>query len=309
MRTDRPWPLQGVVDAFVSAEIGQGWQASFRPVVWRVGGTWETLVDQASVKREFRWGGNWRIEAGRFPSPFGFGMTENRANLNAGTLWCFRPYYMPLPSLGTDAPKVSLPSAVYPLGVSVGTSSRRWDARTAVVDRSPLEFWQRDPRAARGPNTIVGGGFTPRQGVRVGAATAWGDFAKAVGRQATSAYRTTGMEAEFAVGYTKVSGEWTRAEFQLPEGDRVALGWTAQIQHTLSPRVFAHSRATIFEAPERVGSARFIDRRYRSIDSTLGVRVNPEITLRLAHAAIDHWASPVVDHQVGLSAIWVRRWW
>jgi len=37
--------------------------------------------------------------------------------------------------------------------------------------------------------------------------------------------------------------------------------------------------------------------------------VNAETTIRLAHSAIRKWNVPVVDHQVGVSIVWARRWW
>ena len=69
-------------------------------------------------------------------------MTENRASLNAGILWWHRPYYMPLPSLGADLPRVSLISTVYPWGAQMAASDDHWDVRAAVVDRPPVEFWR-----------------------------------------------------------------------------------------------------------------------------------------------------------------------
>ena len=46
---------------------GTGWQLSVRPVVWRIRGEWDTLLDQASVRYETRRGANWRVEVGLFP--------------------------------------------------------------------------------------------------------------------------------------------------------------------------------------------------------------------------------------------------
>ena len=110
------WPVQVIIDTFAAVEIAPGWQLSVRPVIWRVGGEWETLPDQASIRYETRRGANWRVEIGKFPAPIGLGLTENRASLNAGLIWCHRPYYMAVPSLGADLPRVSLISATYPLG-------------------------------------------------------------------------------------------------------------------------------------------------------------------------------------------------
>lgn len=107
------WKTQVVIDLSGTVEVGGGVQATFRPKLWRIRGEWRTLVDQASLRYEFRKGSNWRVEAGRFASPMGLGLTENRPNLNPGVLWYHRPYYAPLPSLGADAPRISLVSTVY----------------------------------------------------------------------------------------------------------------------------------------------------------------------------------------------------
>jgi len=125
----RDWPTAVVLDPFVSVEVRQNLQVSVRPKLWRLNGEWDLVLDQASVQYAFRAGSNWRIEAGRFPSPVGLGMTENRPNINPGVLWWHRPYYTPLPRLGTGAPSVSLVSATYPDGVTIASSSTHWDAR------------------------------------------------------------------------------------------------------------------------------------------------------------------------------------
>src|SRR5262245_37597547 len=156
--------LQVVFDVSGTVEVARGVQATLRPKVWRTSrGEWRRLLDQASVRYEFQKHSNWRIEAGRFASPMGLGLTENRPNLNAGVVWYYRPYYMPLPSLGTGAPRVSLISTVYPDGVQVATSTGRWDARAALMDRAPVLFWSPQPDTPRKANLMAGGGITPRQ--------------------------------------------------------------------------------------------------------------------------------------------------
>ncbi|MEZ5318771.1 MAG: hypothetical protein R2752_15335 [Vicinamibacterales bacterium] len=303
------WPTQYIVDTFVGVEVAPGWQGSLRPVLWRANGTWETLLDQASIRREFRKGANWRIEAGRFPSPIGFGMTENRASLNPGVIWCHRPYYMPLPALGAGLPLVSLVSAVYPDGVEVASSGDHWDARAALVDRAPVQFWKAVPGATRGVNGVVGGGVTPWQGFRVGAAAAWGPYAEEPAGRADRRYAMINGEFDYAVGYTRISGEWTRDRFETAAGDVTARGATLQVQHTLTPRLFVHSRATWIRAGEVETAVVAGARRFVSIDTTLGIRLAPSLTLRVAHSAVKRFSVDAVDQQFGVSTMWVMRWW
>jgi hypothetical protein len=300
---DRPTAV--VLDPFLGVEVTPGLQVSARPKVWRLNGEWDLVLDQASVQYAFRAGSNWRIEAGRFPSPIGIGMTENRPNINPGVLWWHRPYYMPLPRLGQGAPQVSLMAATYPDGVAIATSATHWDVRAAVVNRGPVQFWQGDAGADAKVNTIVGAGVTPMPGLRVGVGTAWGDLTHAPAGE----YRMLNVEADYSVGYTRVSGEVTRDRFEMPGGDYGAWGWTLQAQHTLTPRLFAHARATTMHAPIVSADLPALVQAYRSLDTTVGYRVDAEVTLKVGYSAIATWGADRVDHQVGMALMWSRRWW
>ncbi len=308
---DADWPTQFIVDAFAAIELAPGVQVSVRPVLWRVGGEWESLLDQASLRYEFRRGVNWRVEAGKFPSPIGLGMTENRANVNPGVIWCHRPYYMAVPSQGRDVPPVSLVSAVYPWGAQVTSSGTRWDVRAGVVDLPPVAFWQRADGDARGANRIVGGGLTPRQGMRVGASRAWGRYARATPSRAALDYDTLTVEADVAFGHSRLSGEWVRSQLDAPGGQRASEGWTAQAQHTVTPRVFVHGRLSSVHSPQAATSqsTTVVAQRFRSIDTTAGYLLTPEVTLRVAHTAIRGFGRGAVDHQLGVSVVWTKRWW
>ena len=308
---DSDWQTVYIVDAYTGLEIRKGWQASVRPVVKRVRGDWKAHFDQMSLRHEVQRGASWRFEGGKFSSPIGLGMTELRPNLNGGVLWWHRPYYMPLPSLGPGLPRVSLISAVYPLGGSASLSTLRWDARAAVVDRAPVEFWDGWAGSHRGANAILGGGFRPRQGLRVGAGSAWGRYAAPTATRSAQAYVMANVEGEFAFHYTKVSGEWTRDRFETEWGGRVASGWTVQAQQTMTPRLFVHSRGSFIRAPEAIAAApeSFVWRHYRVIETTAGYRLSPDITVRVAHAAMRSCGAEAIDNQIGVSAIWAKRWW
>lgn len=306
-RETRNWNAQFIIDPFIELQIRKGLSATVRPKIWRINGAWDTVLDQASVQYQFRAGSEWRIEAGRFPSPIGYGMTENRGNLNGGVIWWHRPYYMPLPLLGPGLPMVSLVSAVYPNGIHAATSTTRWDARVALVDRPPVEFWYGESRGARSPQVIAGGGLTPRQGLRIGTGVATGRLVR-TSLAPASHYRLVNVEGELSFGYTKISGEWTSDRFRVDSRQSMARGWTLQAQHTITPRLFVHNRTTAMTASAALGSA--VRQTYRSTETTIGYRVDAETTLRVGHAAIKSWSTGApIDHQVGLSLIWARRWW
>lgn len=304
---DRSWRTQVIVDSAATWSIGGGLHVNVRPVFWRVDGEWQSLLDQASLRYEAGRDVRVRIEAGRFPSPVGLGMTENRANVNPGVLWCHRLYYSPLPNLGPGIPLQSLVSAVYPTGVTATVTASAWDVRGALMDRAPVDFW-RAPNGLDAPtHGVAGVGYTPRQGMRVGVAGAWGELQDTAAD--TSAYRMLNVEAEWAFASTRLSGEWTRDRFHTSRGTRISSGWTAQARHTLAPRWFVHSRATRGGSPQVAASGSVTPLTFLSVDSTIGYLVTPEITVRAGHTAVRGWGAPAADHQLGVSVVWARRWW
>lgn len=308
---DSPWQTVYIIDNSAGIEIRRGWQVSVRPVIKRIRGAWDVYLDQLSLRYETTRWANWRFEAGKFASPVGLGMTELRASQNPGVIWWHRPYYMPLPSLGPGLPRASLVSAVYPTGASVSASRERWDARAAILDRPPVEFWQGWAGSYHAANGVAGFGVTPRQGLRIGATTAWGAWTDETPEHPEERYRLVNIEGDFAFGYTRISGEWIRDTFHTPNGPQVSSGATAQVQYTIAPRWFAHSRASVMHSPEAVLSApgTFVAREYRVIETTLGFRLTPDVTLRVAHAAMQNWGLSSVDNQLGVSFVFARRWW
>ena len=113
-------------------------------------GAWEVYVPQASIRYEFEKGTKWRVEAGKFTSPIGLGMTENRASVNDGVIWWHRGYYSYLPPIGGGAAPHALIASIYPMGVQANTSAKHWDARVAFIDRAPTDFFHQEGAPARG---------------------------------------------------------------------------------------------------------------------------------------------------------------
>lgn len=304
---DDPWRTQVIIDSAATWDLGGGLYLNARPVFWRVDGEWQSLLDQASLRYEAGGDVRVRVEAGRFPSPIGLGMTENRANVNPGVLWCHRLYYSPLPNLGPGLPRQSLVSATYPVGVTATVTTSAWDVRAALLDRAPVEVWTAPTRLTAPTHAAVGGGYTPVQGLRLGMVAAWGDLSDAA-REA-STYRLVNVEADWAFASTRLSGEWTRDRFDTAGGIRTSHGWTAQVRQTLAPRWFVHSRATRGASPQVAASGPVTPRTYLSVDSTIGYLVSPELTLRAGHTALRGWTAAATDHQIGVSVVWARRWW
>jgi hypothetical protein len=300
------WKTQLIVDPFTTVEVAPRLQVSFRPLIWRVMmGEWDAYVVHASVRYEFEKKSKWRIEAGKFTSPVGLGMTENRASVNDGIIWWHRGYYSFLPAIGGGAAPHALISSIYPIGVQANTSAKYWDARVAFLDRAPTDFFHMEGAPFRA-NGVVGGGITPRQGLRIGAAAAWGRSGDAT---ISDPYTLINIEGEYAFGYTKISGEWTHDRFETPTGDREARGATLQVKQTLTPRLYLHSRGSVITSPVTIAATGEVpDRTSWYTDTTVGFLVSPESTVRVAHSAIRRWNAPL-DHQVGVSIVWARRWW
>jgi hypothetical protein len=304
---DRDWPTQLTVDLSSTARVAPNVFANLRPKIWRIQGEWRWLLDQASLRYEFDRGARVRIEAGRFPSPIGLGMVENRPNMGAGVLWSHRLYYQDLPSLGPGMQPQALVSALYPVGVSVMATKSIWDVRAALMDRAPVDPWTVPVRVGSVKNRALGVGISPRQGLRLGAATAWGPSQSAVADRTD--YRMVNVEGEWAFGYTKISGEWNRSRFDTPTGDHTAHGLTVQARQTLTPRVFAHSRATLGRTPQVSNRGVETPRRYHAVDSTVGYLLNPDVTLRIGHTLVKSWTRTTTDHQLAMSIAVAHRWW
>jgi hypothetical protein len=198
-------------------------------------------------------------------------------------------------------------SAVYPVGAMASVTTSLWDARVAVLDRSPTTTWTTPTRLAAPKHLVVGGGVSPRQGLRFGIAVAGGGLDDRARDRST--YRMLNVEVDWAFAYTRISGEWTHDRFDTALGRRTANGVTAQVRQTLTPRLFVHSRATSARAPQVAagGSVRVQD--YRAVDSTLGYLVSSDLTARVGHTALRTWTASATDHQLALSLVWARRWW
>ena len=134
------WKTQLIIDPFGTIEVAPRLQLSIRPLIWRVMlGDWEVYVPQASIRYEFEKGTKWRLEAGKFTSPIGLGMTENRANVNDGVIWWHRGYYRYLPTIGGGAAPHALSASIYPIGIQANTTGKHWDPRAAFIHRAPAD--------------------------------------------------------------------------------------------------------------------------------------------------------------------------
>jgi hypothetical protein len=314
--SDRP---DGIVDVGVVVRLSDGWLAYVRPWFFKSaqGSDWDKEIYQAAL--QYQRGGrvDTRVDAGYIASPIGLGMLDMRADANP-TIRPHLSYFVPLMPFDRSAPSVGPIVASYPLGAQITVSTSRWDARGAVVSSAPtrrfaLNADTPNPRAT--PVFVAGGGVTPRTGLRLGAAMAAGLYAtreelKAPAALADRRLTMWSFEGEYGVGYTKVSGEVTRARFDAGAVRDTAATWFVQGTQTVSPRWFLAARHEGISAPpfggQVTGGPRLM---YKTNEVAVGYRISPELTVRSSVFASKWYTNTTYDQQAGISLVWSRRWW
>lgn len=309
------------VDVFAAVRIADGVDLVARPVVSRraFDGAWQKHMYQLGVRYErpatTTRGLGVRVEAGQLPSPIGIAMLENRADLNP-VVSQHSAYYMPLPRVSPEIPRTFLIAGAYPFGAQATLSSRRWDARVAAIDSSPVRG--RPMLGANKPprllNVVAGVGVTPRVGVRLGAAVARGAYASV--REVADPLRgdrdatMMQVEGEWSFGYTRIVGEWIHSVLETSRADASAHGYWIEATRTLTPRLFVATRfdSQAFEY-QRPGVTTFSRQTYNRFEANAGVRVSPDLTLRAGYLGregyvVFHW-----DDQFIASVVWQKRIW
>jgi hypothetical protein len=238
-----------------------------------------------------------RLELGYNVSPIGLGIPETRPSLNP-VIGPHLSYVSPMPAFDLTVPRVSAISQTYPLGAQVTLSSEHWDTRGALLNSAPTRNYSlgRPGLPRQTPAFVAGAGVTPLTGLRFGVSLAQGLYATAaeVTGSAPSDRSVTivGGEGEYAFGYTKVGGE------------------IVQGVQTLTPRWFVAARHESTLAPPLitatvVGSGT----RLTVVETTVGFRVTPEVTLRSSYYTRRSYGVSAWDHQIGISAVGARKWW
>lgn len=306
------------VDVSAVVRIGNGWSAQLRPWFFKssaTGSLWSRELYQAQLRYERGGRVATRLDAGFIASPVGLGMLDMRADTNP-TIQGHPSYFVPLLPFDAAAPSVRAVSSTYPLGATLTVSGTTWDARVAVVNSAPnrrYAFNSRTPNPEATPVVVFGGGVTPAPGLRVGGSYVAGDYATATevkDPQAARELRLWNIEAEYAFGYTKLSGEFTQSRFAYGGAPATASSSYVQGMQTLTPRIFAAARLERISTPPRQASAPSARAQtYRAFETSLGYRVTPELTLRGSVAAVRGYAAAAADQRAGVQVVWARRWW
>jgi hypothetical protein len=309
---DRP---DVVVDITATLRLGRGWVAYVRP--WfRKASTQPyavaTEIYQAAAQYQRSGPISTRVDLGYILSPIGLGMLDMRPDTNP-TITSHLSYLIPMPGFDSGAPSSVPIGSSYPLGGQVTASTHFWDARAAIVTAPPnrrFVLYADSPNPSARPMLVVGGGVTPRAGLRVGAAYAAGEYARAeeisrapiAGRQMDM----YSLEGEFAFGYTRLAGEMTHTRVQTGTGHAVARQWFVQGVQAVAPRWFVAGRHEGVIAPVRVPGGAHPTLRVN--EATVGFRASEAFTLRGALVTRKTYSSPTVDTQIGLSLVWAQRW-
>ena len=278
----------GWFDLFAALRLTGTLDVRARPVVYRrsFNGTWTTQMYELALRYERPGAVGVRVEAGQVSSPVGLSILENRPDRNP-VVSPHSTLYLPIPRYETGTPQTFLLAASYPLGAKVTLSGSKWDVRTAITDSSAIRgrpFFG-DNKPPRLANYMVGAGFTPHIGLRVGASVAFGPYAAETevrdpsrgDRDATLVQ----LEGEWSFGYTRLAGEWLWTERELALSDaRVDGGWV-EVTQTLSPRVFVAARYDD-QRTRWTSAVDLVPRQepYRRLETAVGFRLAPELTLR-----------------------------
>jgi hypothetical protein len=116
------------------------------------------------------------------------------------------------------------------------------------------------------------------------------------------------IEGEYAIGYTRVSGEFVVDRFETMISPAVARGFNVVAVRTLSPRWFTAGRVVGASTPVLTGPTA-VRRVGKSAEATIGYRLTPTMTFRAAYQGSTSFTRPTWRHAVAVSTVWAQRWW
>lgn len=302
--------VAGMFDATVSSELGKGFTAIARPWVWRrPDGTSTFQWYQLQARYQSRTRLPVRVDAGIITSPLGLSTLQQRSDLNPTISPVFY-YVVPLPRFDVTFDGLQMMAAGYPFGAIVTTSGAFWDLRGGVVDSTParsraeLKSGQRPAMA----QLVLGGGVTPRPGMRIGIGFANGLYRRATAAAPEAHATVINVEGEYAVRHTRVSGEVVMDRFETTGGSASARSFYLQGMQTITPRVFAAARIARVRTPP-LFPAPAIRRTWTTAELTAGYRLTREWTVRGGYYGQRPYSATEWDNQAAVSIVWARRWY
>jgi hypothetical protein len=301
------------LDATATARITDDFDLVVRPYARRLpGGNWSKEMYQLQVRYQPDTRIPVRIDAGIIASPLGIMALEMRPDRNP-VIGTPSYYFSPLPSFDGTSDRVQLLSGGYPLGAVASVSGARWDARAGITDGTPARNRKmmssgRPPARAQ---FVTGAGVTPIPGLRLGAGFARGVYREprlsAPQRPAASA-TVFNLEGEYAVGYTRLAGEWIVDSFDTMTNPAVSRGCLLEAVQTLTPRWYAAARVTRTSTPAFTNGTR-VRRSSSSGEATLGFRLSPAIILKAGYQGSRAYSGTQWEHAAAVSLVLFERWW
>jgi hypothetical protein len=315
---------QIVIDIVGTAQIGHGWQAYVRPWFRQARPTtptgatppWDAQIYQASLRYERTGPVSTRVDLGYMPSPVGLGVFDVNPRQNPVIIG-HASYFTPMLPFDTGGPRVPAVTATYPLAAVVTASTNHWDARAAITNSSPVRISVAGVTANPVATPVFegGAGVTPATGLRFGISFARGAYLTSgeLAPSAPAGDRTLtlfGFEGDYAVRYTKITGEVIHDTFTLPGGDVGATTWFIQATQTLTPRWFVAGRHEGTSSPVTGSGIVFaVQPHLLANELTAGFRVNRDVTLKASVYARQPYGRVDWDKQAGFQIVWQRRWW
>jgi hypothetical protein len=206
-------------------------------------------------------------------------------------------------TFSTRNPLIGVPdtySPVYPVGAMVSGDVGRVDYRVAAVSL-PLTHRDYVPRASAALQPVVGIGYTPITGLRLGATAANGPYlnsgvpsSQTAGRDWQSYHlRQIASDIEYGVGHLDVRGEFDYASYEVPTAaSMIGRAGYLEGRYTVTPRFFVAARGEANHYPfiRPLAAGAWIARRTNFSDGETGIgfRVS-NATLIKASYRWDKW--------------------
>ena len=119
-----------------------------------------------------------------------------------------------------------------------------------------------------------------------------------------------GVEGEYAVRFTKISGEFIHDTFTTPAGDAGATEWFIQATQTLTPRWAIAGRHEGTSSPVvGLGVVFGAQPRLLANELTAVFRVNRDVMLKGGYYARQSYGRVDWDQQAAVQAVFQHRWW
>ena len=163
----------------------------------------------------------------------------------------------------------------------------------------------------------AGAGVTPIIGLRLGLSFAHGAYltnSELVPAALTGDRTLTlvGFEGEYAVRFTKITGEVVHDTLTIPGTAAGATTWFIQGAQTLTPRWFVAGRHEGTSAPlAGSGLAYAAQPQLLANELTAGFRINRDVILKASYYTRRPYAATRTgwDQQAAVQAVWQHRWW